>query len=441
MKPGADLDADTAAAEDPSTSREDDVAPASDGGATQRSEGDALSGDPAVMPGSDKSTTDANLGPSGTDPQPAMDADAATDEGMAHPPESATRHPAAADKPSRPQVVRETVIERKAGFIPMLLGGVAAAAIGFGLAQYNSGGWPFGAAVEDPFRAQTAADLDLQRSQIEELSARLGNTESVVGAFDVSDLTNAVAQINSALTDVEDGMAQMRETLDSVQSRVADLEKRPMEAALSPEAVAAYEREMDALRSDIQAQRDEIQNLAEEAVSAEQNAAEQAGLAQSRAAMAAITAALQSGAPFEEPVNDLKASGAVTVPDALSGTAGEGVPTLAQLIDDFPDAARAGLAAAREQAAPEEGTGRVLNFFRDQVGARSVTPREGADADAVLSRAEAELKSGDVAASLAEIGTLGEAARNAMDGWISRARTRVAAQEAAATLVQELNQE
>ena len=108
---------------------------------------------------------------------------------------------------------------------------------------------------------------------------------------------------------------------------------------------------------------------------------------------------------------------------------------------DFPDAARAGLAAARAEAAPEDGANHVLNFFRDQVGARSVTPREGSDPDAVLSRAEAALRSGDLAETLAEVDTLSDAAQSAMGDWIARAEARAAAQGAAETLALELNQE
>ncbi len=83
----------------------------------------------------------------------------------------------------------------------------------------------------------------------------------------------------------------------------------------------------------------------------------------------------------------------------------------------------------------------MLNFFRDQVGARSVTPREGSDPDAVLSRAEAALNPGIWPRPLQRSTSLSDAAQSAMGDWIARAEARAAAQGAAETLALELNQE
>ncbi|WP_146590353.1 COG4223 family protein [Puniceibacterium confluentis] len=344
-------------------------------------------------------------------------------------------------RPAEGQVIKETVVQRKGGFFPMLLGGVAAGVIGYGVAQYQANAWPFGTGAEDPFRAQTIAALEQQRSQLDDLAARLGNTETAVGAFDVSDLTTAVSELRTSATETQNQIATLSDQIGRLEVRVVELEKRPMEAALSPEAVAAYEREMDSLRSDIASQRNEIMNFAAEAVAAEQSAEAQASLAKVRAALAELTTSLESGAPFEQPLATIRTNSDVDIPPALSSVAGEGVPTMAELGAEYPDAARAALAAARAEAAPAEGTNHVLNFFRDQVGARSVTPREGSDADAVLSRAEAALTSGDLAATLAEVRTLSGSAQSAMADWMARAEARVSAQGAAATLAQELNQE
>jgi len=432
--------------------------PGSDSDPVDRTtEAEALSGDPAVMTGTTGETATA---PASQEPpaEPWMEVDAATSEGMANPPETevdprpepettaapVTPEPVSDPAPGptpAPQVIKETTVERRGGFLSMLLGGVAAAVIGYGYAQYQSNSWPFGTGTEDPFRSQTAASLEQQSQQLDELSSRLGNTETVVGAFDVSDLTEAVAQLGSSVTDLQGQIGDVSDQIGRLEVRVVELEKRPMEAALSPEAVAAYEREMDALRSDIESQRNEIQNFAAEAVAAEQNSDAQMQIAAARAALAGLTVALESGSAFEEQVATLGTTGSVTVPPALASVAADGVATQAELVDAYPDAARAALAAARSEAAPEQGANHVLNFFRDQVGARSVTPREGDDADAVLSRAESALKSGDVAATLAEVTTLSEAAQTAMADWITMAETRVAAQDAAATLAQELNQE
>ena len=62
------------------------------------------------------------------------------------------------------------------------------------------------------------------------------------------------------------------------------------------------------------------------------------------------------------------------------------------------------------------------NFLRVQTGARSIEPREGSDPDAVLSRANAAVETGDVAGALTEIGSLPQPAQDAMATWIGRAK-------------------
>ena len=77
---------------------------------------------------------------------------------------------------------------------------------------------------------------------------------------------------------------------------------------------------------------------------------------------------------------------------------------------------------------------RFTAFLRRQTNARSLAPREGNDPDAILSRAEAALSSGDLPAALTELDALPENARAAMDGWIADASARADALAAAADL-------
>jgi hypothetical protein len=72
------------------------------------------------------------------------------------------------------------------------------------------------------------------------------------------------------------------------------------------------------------------------------------------------------------------------------------------------------------------------------LGARSVAPREGDDPDAVLSRAEAAIKAGDLNATLTELDTLPEEAQAAIADWRAAADARVAARAAADALAQRL---
>jgi hypothetical protein len=77
----------------------------------------------------------------------------------------------------------------------------------------------------------------------------------------------------------------------------------------------------------------------------------------------------------------------------------------------------------------------VATWLRRQLDARSVTPREGDDVDAVLSRAEAAAAAGELEAALAEIEALPEDVRAPFAEWEAAARTRLAAKAALAELI------
>ena len=65
-------------------------------------------------------------------------------------------------------------------------------------------------------------------------------------------------------------------------------------------------------------------------------------------------------------------------------------------------------------------------FVQGQIGGRAVTPREGDDPDAILSRAQAAVTAGDFETALTEVSALPEGALAEMAGWISDAESRTA---------------
>ncbi|WP_247085006.1 mitofilin family membrane protein [Marivita sp. S6314] len=333
-----------------------------------------------------------------------------------------------------PQVIRETTIERKGGFGSMLVGGVVAAALGYGVAAYVSQNvWPFQSA-DDGFETEMR---DAQAAQAETLSGiadRVGALEAVeIPTVDFGPVEEQIASVQATATDIAS-------RLDGLADRVDALERQPMEQAVSPEAIAAYERALADLQAEVEAQRAEVAQMAEEAMQAEGNAEEKAQLAASRAALADLTTALETGSGFNEALGVLSANG-VEVPEVLSANAETGIATQSGLIEGFPEAARAALAAARSvETESAEGTNRVATFFANQLGARSVAPREGDDPDAVLSRAEAAVRAGDLSTALTEVSALPEAAQSAIADWQSSAQTRLEAKTAADTLVQQLLQ-
>ena len=144
-----------------------------------------------------------------------------------------------------------------------------------------------------------------------------------------------------------------------------------------------------------------------------------------------IRAAALSGAPYGDA---LAALDGLAVDAVIREGAEAGLPTLATLTDAFPDAARAALDASRRAEAGEGFAAQLGNFLDIQTGARSLEPREGADPDAVLSRAEAAVKAGDVVTALTELAGLPEVGRAEMADWIAQAEKYQAVEVALAAL-------
>ncbi|WP_152464833.1 COG4223 family protein [Sulfitobacter sp. THAF37] len=293
-------------------------------------------------------------------------------------------------------------------FWPLVLGGVVAAVLGF---------------------AASEANLLNLRGANDAVEARLDSQ-----ARDIAELQGA-APPEADLSGVEEQIAQLSETVQSFETRIAALEDRPANGSGDGSAGAADLQEM---RAALDQQRSEIQRLLENAQSIEDATAAAARAAAVQAGVSKITAAISSGAAFDSAVDDLRDAGVDDLPQPLVDGAAEGVATLNNLQNRFPDAARDALSAARASGQSGEENGGVTAFLRRQLDARSVQPREGSDPDAVLSRAEAALRDGRVSAALEEIETLPDEAKTAMSDWITDARARAGAEAGVEDLSQSL---
>ncbi len=300
---------------------------------------------------------------------------------------------------------------RRPGWVAPLLGGVIAAGLGYGLAQYVPGGWP----IQDTSALQAA--LTAQQAETETLKAQLAEVAARPIAGPDSDLEARVAALaDQAAPD----LAPLQQQIAALEQRLAAIEAMPVSGnAPSAAALAAQQAAADAVLKQAEATAAQIKADAEATAKA----------AEARAALGRVQAALDSGSAY---ASALPALG--DVPAVLKDNAETGVPTLAALQDAFPAAARAALEAALRANMGESWSDRVANFLRTQTGARSLTPHEGSDPDAILSRAEAALASGDIAAALSETAALPAEAQPALADWQAQAETRQAAVAAVAGL-------
>ena len=251
-------------------------------------------------------------------------------------------------------------------------------------------------------------------------------------------------------------LAELANTSAAIDARLTVLERRPAAGgAVSEGALAAYEDEIKALRSMIETQQKQSATAGADiaAIAADATAQLQAAEARTlamqtqaeatartavaRAAVQRIQAALDAGGGFGSALDDLAGTG-VTVPDGL-GAIAAGVPTLRDLQAGFAEPARAALSASLKATVGDGALDRITAFLRNQVGARSLAAKAGADPDAVLSRAEAALLAGDLAGTLGEIAALPPEWQAALAPWVALVQTRLTAADAVAALAAGLN--
>lgn len=271
--------------------------------------------------------------------------------------------------------------------------GLSAAALGYGAAIY----FPLGQAPttdqgsEMAALAQKVAAIDLQT-----INARLTALES--------------AQVQGDLAPLKDQIARLQNELAALPS-TADLRAQVDALAATVAQTVAQSDPAPAIKAAIAAEMTAVQKSAQDMAASLEAAAKRA---QTSAALAQLRAALDTGGPF------LSVADTLALPEVLAQQASAGIPSLMQLREGFGDAARAGLEAALRADMGQTWGERVTNFLRGQTGARSLTPREGNDPDAILSRAEAGLRQGDLTATIAEIQSLPDPAKQAMQGWIDQ---------------------
>jgi len=367
--------------------------------------------------------------------------------------------PQPVDAPPPPQP--QTVVEKRGpGLMPLLLGGVVVAGLGYGAAYMGLLGTSTQSDdIAQALQAQSEA-LSALQSQVSTLATEPDATPEV----DLSPVLNELASLSDRL----DGTTN---ALGDITARITDLEERPVLTGEVSEDSAAMAAAMEILQNELgeqqaanQALMEEMRSVTDEARSAiadaesrsqetmaaaladaeatvaEATAQAEASVAAAtaQAALSRIRAALASGDPFASALADLPDT--VEVPEALAASAETGVPTLETLQADFPGVARAALPVALLEVSAEGNAGdRAIAFLRGQFGGRAIAPRDGDDPDAVLSRAQAAVTSGDLSTAVAELATLPEGAQSELADWVAAAENRVAADAALTALAAALD--
>lgn len=304
----------------------------------------------------------------------------------------------------------EKVVVKRGGFVPALLGGVLCAGLGYAGAQFiKPQGWPF-----------PGADTTELTQQIDVLTAEIAGLKSDLGAqkATLSEADTALrSEFDTKLSEI-DVTAQVQPLADQIaglESRLTSVEAAPVaDAVVSPEATAAYERQLAQMQELLNSEIARLEQTKSEALAKEANA--QAASAKTR-----LMDLVDAGDPFASAL----AETGLTVPDTVNAAAQTGVPSVTELQDSYPEAARAALLAASHAAYDAGEQSWLRTALQTQLGLRSTAPKEGEDADAILSRAEQSVRKGQFAEAIAALDALPEAGRAEMEPWIAQAKSRV----------------
>ena len=310
------------------------------------------------------------------------------------------------------------------GLLWLVGGGVLAGSIGFFttiLFEYFD--------TNDPLTPLLTAQselyekLEIQSAQIDSIKARpvLVDLSGPIAALGI-----LVKQQNKDIKALWTAHADQAQTLSQ---RIDLLEERPVTEGVPSLAIAAYERELIQLRADVgkvtSYATSKIEQAEAMAAVLETKTVKLSTNGRAISALKNIWVAVESGLGFEGPLADLTAVTDLEVDPSLVESAPIGIVSLIVLQSQFPAAARAALKLARQEKGLEGGENRILAFLKAQLGVRSLKAKEGASADAILSRALVAVDRGNLEQALSEILKLPNSSKVALQGWSKAAGRRL----------------
>ncbi|WP_340299993.1 COG4223 family protein [Roseobacter sp. HKCCD5988] len=325
---------------------------------------------------------------------------------------------------------------------PMVLGGGLAAGLGFVTASLLPSAEPSNdiaarlsaiEATQDELRAglagQGAATVDLAP-----LEAGLADLRTDLDAVSVPqvDLTPITAKLDALDAD----LAAQANALSDLQSRIAMLEARPegIDVSLLGANGVALDQQIATLQALVDSQRGALEAVSEDAetelAALRETITSEVARLQASSAIVRLTLAMESGAPFAAALSDAEAGSGISAPALLHAAAETGLVRLSQLRTEFASFARDALPIALRETAGDTMSARVGAFLQGQIGGRSLSPRDGDDPDAILSRAQGAVDQGDLSLSLAELSALPAPAQAVFSDWVAQVEARLSVTEA-----------
>lgn len=338
--------------------------------------------------------------------------------------------------------------ERSGALRPLVIGGIAGAAAA---AIVIAIGWSAGlfageqTAVPDPRIAALEAQIKQLQSRpaspspntgaTDALAARIAKIEDSVGKISAAPADdNAMKSLGVALAALSRRTDELAATTRAAQTRAEAAEKAAADLRSNVQdvsktaAAGASSADLTSLQQRLTALEEQSKTArAELAKATESDKAARLALS-----AAAVRDAVLRGVPFAEELAQSKALGADEKALApLWPFAASGVPNAKTLAKELTDLLPQMKKAVGTPAAGGGFLERLQANAENLVRVRPADAPAGNDASAVLARIEQSAAQENIAAALADIGTLPEAARQVAANWVTRATARQKALDAA----------
>jgi hypothetical protein len=318
-------------------------------------------------------------------------------------------------------------------FFVIVLSGLATASFGLGTAFFINNYYP------NFFKnkSQIVFEQNMQ-VRMKELSASIQKLEmDLVEANKKSEDFIAERELVANLSQLENQIIKNKEEFDLKSLELEDLKKQ-LETKFSN--MVSRDTEVRLIAKDTLQKKQEEVTSNQEISGATKNNSEKRLKTEHliNEDLRAIQNSTIYGNTFEKNLKNIEFFLDMKAPVILKNMSETGIPTMKNLSESFPKFARLALTAVRNEQ--ETANFKILTFLKSQFQARSTTPRQGPETDAVLSRSEAFLKSNELEKSLFELTQLDDTALKVMKPWRTAAEKRIEALLAVEQLVQSIEE-
>ena len=283
-----------------------------------------------------------------------------------------------------------------------------------------------------------------QPAATRELSARLEKIEAALASRQAASaaqrpdtaLASRITATEAETKSLGDSLAALNRRIDGIAATTGNALARADAAAAAVEAAkttaqqtGVQRADLDALANRVAAIEGAVKALSENLANvARRPASADDRVARTTVAAEALRAAVERGVPYQAELAAVKSLGVEdSVLAPLEPFAADGIPSVAVLARELTALTPALVRASGAEPSEDSFLGRLQANAQKLVRVTPVDAPPGDDSGAIIARIDVDARRSDIAAALAEIARLPDAARSLAGAWVNKAEAREAA--------------